>query len=51
MITPDQVEDWIREVQERPPSAAAILRAGEIAPAQPICLGSHRRRARQALKW
>jgi hypothetical protein len=27
MITPDQVEDWIREVQERPPSAAAILRA------------------------
>ncbi len=27
MITPDQVEDWIREVEERPPSAAAILRA------------------------
>ncbi len=27
MITPDQIEDWIREVQQRPESAPAILRA------------------------
>jgi hypothetical protein len=50
MITPDQVEDWIRQVEERLPTAA-ILRAGEIAPAQPTCLGSHQRRVGQPLKW
>jgi len=27
MITPEQVEEWIREAQERPQSAASILRA------------------------